>query len=84
MMDETKGAGIHSGASACEVTVRGDDGQLVVCVADDGRGPSGRRPGGAGLETMRERAEEIGGRFELAPRAGGGTVVRAVLPRSPA
>jgi signal transduction histidine kinase len=74
----------HSGASACEVTVRGDDGHLVVCVADDGRGPSDRRGGGAGLETMRERAEEIGGRLELGPRAGGGTVVRAVLPRSPA
>ena len=54
-----------------------------MSVADDGRGtapPGGR---GAGLETMRERAEELGGSLELLPRADGGTLVRAVLPRNP-
>ena len=48
---------------------------------------AGARPtpaaGGSGLETMRERAEELGGSLELLPRAGGGTLVRAVLPRNP-
>jgi signal transduction histidine kinase len=33
---------------------------------------------------MRERAEELGGSLELLPRSGGGTLVRAVLPRNPA
>jgi signal transduction histidine kinase len=75
----------HSGAAECEVSVRGDAGHLVVRVTDDGRGPTavdGRT--GSGLETMRERAEELGGSMELLDRPGGGTVVRAVLPRNPA
>jgi signal transduction histidine kinase len=72
----------HAGARECEVSVQGRNGHLVVSVADDGAGTP--RPGnGAGLETMRERAEELGGSLELLPRPGGGTVVRAVLPRNP-
>ena len=72
----------HAGARACEVSVQGSNGHLVVSVADDGAGTF-RAGGGSGLETMRERAEELGGSLELLPRAGGGTVVRAVLPRNP-
>jgi two-component system, NarL family, sensor kinase len=72
----------HAGARECEVSVQGRNGHLVVSVADDGAGSF--RPGdGSGLETMRERAEELGGSLELLPRPGGGTVVRAVLPRNP-
>jgi signal transduction histidine kinase len=72
----------HAGARECEVSVQGLNGSLVVSVADDGTGTF--RPGdGSGLETMRERAEELGGTLELLPRPGGGTVVRAVLPRNP-
>ncbi len=74
----------HSGAGECEVCVQGGDGQLVVRVSDDGRGPAAvDRRSGSGLETMRERAEELGGSLELLPRPGGGTVVLAVLPRNP-
>jgi signal transduction histidine kinase len=75
----------HSGAEECEVAVQGADGHLVVRVSDDGRGPAAvDRRSGSGLETMRERAEELGGSLELLDRPGGGTVVRAVLPRNPA
>jgi signal transduction histidine kinase len=76
----------HSGARSCEVDVRSADGALVVTVVDDGAGPTGCGPssgGGAGLPGMRERAEELGGSFSLTGRPGGGTVVRAVLPRDP-
>ena len=72
----------HAGASTCDVDVRGVDGALVVTVADDGTGLP-RRGAGAGLDTMRERAEELGGSLAVLPRDGGGTVVRAVLPREP-
>ena len=72
----------HAGARECEVSVQGRNGHLVVSVADDGAG-SFRVGDGSGLETMRERAEELGGTLELLPRPGGGTVVRAVLPRNP-
>jgi signal transduction histidine kinase len=75
----------HSGAGTCEIAVRGDDGHLVVRVSDDGRGPAAvDRRTGSGLETMRERAEELGGSLDLCERPGGGTVVQAVLPRNPA
>jgi signal transduction histidine kinase len=73
----------HSGAHSCDVTVCGRNGSLVVSVADDGCGAAEAGSGGSGLETMRERAEELGGSLELLPRAGGGTLVRAVLPRDP-
>jgi signal transduction histidine kinase len=72
----------HAGARECEVSVQGSNGHLVVSVADDGAGTF-RAGDGSGLETMRERAEELGGSLELLPRPGGGTVVRAVLPRNP-
>jgi signal transduction histidine kinase len=73
----------HSGAHTCDVSVCGENGSLVVSVADDGRGPADDGGRGSGLETMRERAEELGGSLELLPRTGGGTLVRAVLPRNP-
>ncbi|TFV71973.1 hypothetical protein E4P40_20680 [Blastococcus sp. CT_GayMR20] len=73
----------HSGAHTCDVSVCGANGSLVVSVADDGRGPGAGDGRGSGLETMRERAEELGGSLELLPRTGGGTLVRAVLPRNP-
>jgi signal transduction histidine kinase len=72
----------HAGARECEVSVQGSNGHLVVSVADDGAGMF-RAGDGSGLETMRERAEELGGSLELVQRPGGGTVVRAVLPRNP-
>jgi signal transduction histidine kinase len=73
----------HSGAGTCDVSVCGENGHLVVSVADDGGGLADGAGGGSGTETMRERAEELGGSLELVPRPGGGTVVRAVLPRNP-
>ena len=51
--------------------VRLEDGELRLTVRDDG--------GGLGLASMRQRTEEIGGRFGLAA-AGPGTLVSAVLP----
>ena len=73
----------HADARECEVSVQGCDGSLVISVSDDGRAPGPAPRRGSGLETTRERAEELGGRLELLPRDGGGTVVRAVLPRNP-
>ncbi len=70
----------HAGASTVRVLVAAEDGRLVLEVRDDGTGvrpASGRR--GLGLESMRRRAEEIGGAFTLDSRTGG-TTVRAVLP----
>jgi signal transduction histidine kinase len=70
----------HAGASRCEVTVALGDGRLFVGVSDDGRGIDDDAVHGLGLESMRERAEELGGSFEVAAGAPSGTRVLAVLP----
>ena len=70
----------HSGAGRCDVAVRRTESALALDVTDDGRGISDRALPGVGLESMRARAEEVGGRFDVAPAAGGGTRVSVSLP----
>lgn len=57
---------------------------LVVEVEDDGIGfvsiPSDDDRHGLGVESMRERAEELGGNLAISRGELGGTLVRAVLP----
>jgi len=69
----------HGQARTCEVRLcRADDLRLVV--ADDGRGMSERYRAGVGLESMRERAAELGGSLSVDSRPEGGTVVSVRLP----
>ena len=68
----------HANATRCEVTARLRSGGLELQVRDNGQGPAGESAG-IGLSTMRERAAELGGTFELVNGAGG-TTVRAWLP----
>ncbi|MFB4289394.1 sensor histidine kinase [Nonomuraea sp. ATR24] len=70
----------HAAARTCEVRLTRTGGELEVEVADDGRGVEPQAAPGVGLIAMRERARELGGRCSVALRAGGGTLVRAVLP----
>lgn len=72
----------HSGAAHVRVVVGREQGSLAVRVQDDGRGPleEWRRPGHFGLRWLSERAEALGGELALAPRTGGGTELRALLP----
>ena len=72
----------HSRAQRCEVRVEVEEGWLVVEVVDDGTGMAPDAPPGVGLTSMRERAAEVGGRFEVGPGPDGGTVLRARLPRA--
>ncbi|MGR6317585.1 histidine kinase [Micromonospora soli] len=69
----------HAEAAACTVTLTGGA-RLTVQVDDDGRGIGDRYIAGVGTGSMRRRVRELGGQFELGPRPGGGTRVRAVLP----
>ena len=51
----------HARATRCQLKLRIDHDSLTVEITDDGRGiPAGTRSG-AGLHSMRERAEEVGG-----------------------
>ncbi|MFJ6656241.1 sensor histidine kinase [Streptomyces sp. NPDC091377] len=75
----------HARARHAHVRVHVDHRALTLTVEDDGTGfdPSART-GGLGIRSMADRATEIGGRCAVEPVEGGGTRVRAVLPRSPA
>ncbi len=69
----------HAQATICDVVVRRGR-ALVVEVGDDGVGILARRPGGVGLDSMRERAAELGGECDLVDRTPQGTLVRVRLP----
>ena len=69
----------HAGAEHCWVRLARGAG-LDVVVTDDGDGAVSVRQGGVGLGSMRERAEELGGRLEIRPHEPKGTVVHAWLP----
>jgi signal transduction histidine kinase len=70
----------HSGGRRAWVRLHRSGPDLVVEVADDGSGILRPRQDGVGLGSMRSRAEEIGGAFELSATPGTGTTVTARLP----
>jgi signal transduction histidine kinase len=72
----------HAGATAAHVRIEAHQRQVVVEVFDDGRGfdPTAGHPGHFGLESMRSRAAEIGGRLTIRSSPGMGTVVRVRVP----
>jgi signal transduction histidine kinase len=69
----------RAGAAAVRLTVAGDAVRLEV--TDDGRGLDGSAEPGIGLQSMRERAEELGGTLSLAGAVPTGTCVRVEVPR---
>lgn len=76
---------LHSGAGMVEVALGPSLGTtFAVEVKDDGRGAesgAGDRQPGMGMMGMQERALILGGRLEVESAAGGGTTVRAILPK---
>jgi signal transduction histidine kinase len=75
----------HAQAMAVAVTLGVEDGRLLVRITDDGRGfdvAAVQEAAGArfGLETMRERAEGIGGTLDIASAPGRGTTITLAVP----
>lgn len=80
----------HAQASVCEVRLEaevsgngheaGHGTRLMLDVIDNGIGIAVARLSGVGLQSMRERSEELGGQLVIEPGAGGGTRIRAGLP----
>jgi two-component system, NarL family, sensor kinase len=82
----TANAATHAGATEIRVSLRRVNAELLLEVADDGRGLDRERVraavsrGHVGLASCSERVEAAGGRLELEERPGGGTLARAWLP----
>jgi signal transduction histidine kinase len=75
----------HSEATEIEVEVQYRRDFLLLCVRDDGCGINPEavqknRDSHWGLRGMRDRAENIGARFEIRSRSAGGTEVGVVVP----
>jgi len=73
----------HAGGVDQRVQIAGGDGQLLVEVADGGKGfdlQTVTRDGHLGLAGMRERVEILGGAFEVRSAPDRGTVIVARLP----
>jgi signal transduction histidine kinase len=69
----------HSTAAQAEVVIDQAAGALRLTICDDGAGACGPWVPGVGLQSLRERAAELGGTFEAAPTSTGGRV-SALLP----
>jgi signal transduction histidine kinase len=72
----------HAGASTCSIRITLDEeaGVLHLEVEDDGRGVGKDHKAGVGTHSMRERAEELGGRCTIEALPLRGTLVSAQLP----
>ena len=72
----------HSEARNVTVSLRVEESDLVIEVADDGRGFGPGTAPGVGLRSMRERAAALGGELEAESEPGGGTRVWLRVPLS--
>lgn len=89
--------GRHAQAANVAISLTETGGWYVLTIRDDGRGlptasgdghtsaefaAAGVGRGGRGMVGMRERAELLGGRFDVRPAEGGGLLVEARIPVS--
>lgn len=75
----------HSGGSSVTMRLHYDEDLVTLSIADNGRGfDSGVPAQGTGdhygLVTMRERAQQAGGRLNISSTPGAGTTVTASVP----
>jgi two-component system sensor histidine kinase UhpB len=68
----------HADPGHIELALGGSGSEVVLTVADDGRGIDGADHDG-GILAMRERALSLGARLTVGPRPGGGTRLRLEL-----
>ena len=79
--DAIENAVAHAGARTVVVSARRAADALTLQVSDDGRGlPGEDAPEGAGLRTMRERAQACGGSLTVRAGEAGGVEVLVRLP----
>lgn len=77
----------HSKARTVTMNLQFDEGEIALRVEDDGAGFSpGHLEDGTtdhyGMTTMRERAQQVGGRISIRSQPQAGTVIEAIVPAS--
>jgi two-component system, NarL family, sensor histidine kinase LiaS len=72
----------HASADRVDIVLNVDVDEVVLSIADNGRGfdPARFRPGHFGLESMRERAVAAAGTLEVVSAEGIGTHIRVRIP----
>jgi signal transduction histidine kinase len=72
----------HARATRVDLRLDELEGTLILEVHDDGRGfeVTNAHPGHLGLSSMRERAERVGGSFQIESADGKGTSVTVKVP----
>lgn len=76
----------HAAAKTASISLREDEGRLLLVIADDGRSfganevTEAQKHGRLGLFSMRERAEMLGGTMQIDARPGKGTTITAAVP----
>ena len=72
----------HARARTAHIDLSARENEIVLVVADDGRGfdPAAARRGRWGMSTMRERADAVGGRLNVESAPGEGTRVLVEVP----
>ena len=73
----------HSGAEHAALVLERDGDDVLLTIADDGRGIGDDAQPGSGIQGMRERALLIGARLRIDPGEPSGTVVRLRLDGQP-
>jgi PAS domain S-box-containing protein len=77
----------HAGARNCNVDIRGEEGQIIITLSDDGKGFDSRHfvgdhsvAKGFGLFSIREHLESFGGHMTIESAPGKGTTVVISVP----
>jgi signal transduction histidine kinase len=70
----------HAQATRCDVRLTVLDGKIAIDIMDNGKGIAVNYKAGVGLTSMRERAEELGGAFAIAPTTPQGTHLSVSIP----
>ncbi len=70
----------HAEADRCVIRVARNDAEICLTIEDNGIGIPTDRISGVGLQSMRERALELGGSFATLPAEPHGTRIVAILP----
>jgi signal transduction histidine kinase len=70
----------HANASGARIEMTATNAEVVVEISDNGSGGASAERG-SGLRGLADRIEALGGQLDVTSPSGGGTVVRASLPR---